>query len=184
MIYRWLVLFFFWPGIAFGWMTPGMTGVVDAGGGVLTIRPNTGGSTNWDCWNACAGALHDEQLSDQSDTSYVYTATLGEYERLGLADHTTETGTITNVRVYWRIKGDSGTTLRRYVYISTTTYASDVTLTTSYVDSYNDWAVNPEDSQAWEWTDIDALTVGARSDPAGLSDNQYWSEAWVEVTYE
>lgn len=73
--------------------------------------------------------------------------------------------TISKITLYARVKilnAQEGSALR--LRIKTEGSATDPsgykTATTSYTDESNDWAVNPDDSQAWENTDLDDLQIG------------------------
>jgi hypothetical protein len=141
-----------------------------------------------------AATAHYTVCGDGSDATYAYTLlTNGDYEDLyNLADHTTETGTISNVAISIRGKYVSHGANDVAAYRHVKTHSIDYTpgsnfgllnLSTSIsTDTYNS-ATNPNTSAAWTWAEIDALQVGYDVfDDTALSD-AYINDVWVDVTY-
>lgn len=144
-------------------------------GNSTNLTPNTG--ANWECI--------DESTPDE-DSTYVENGDSGyATDTYQTADHTTETGTITNVRIYCRVKiGSIGGDGQIVVRSGGTDYATDIAPTTSYDDYYKDYTDNPADSAAWEWSDIAALEVGVNlSGGTGSSRYARCTQVWAVVTY-
>jgi hypothetical protein len=134
----------------------------DAGASGLIIRPNgvgkesdwypVGSTSNWECV--------DDSTADE-DTTFVNITAKSKKDFYSLQNHTTENGTISNVRLQVRAKGNPGAELdlglvTDLVECQGQTY----TLTTSYANYYDDWAVNPATLADWTWSDIDSLEAG------------------------
>jgi len=60
---------------------------------------------------------------------------------------------------------------------TTITDGTQISLTTAYTTSSQQWNTNPADGQPWEWSDIDALQIGISLLSA------YCSQVYVEVNY-
>lgn len=99
-------------------------------------------------------------------------------------DHTTESGTITNVRVYSRAMQTLAETYAEEVEMGGTAYVGTThTPTGSWVDYYSDWADDPSGG-AWTWTDIDNLQAGVKSiGVGGWTGTLSCTAVWVVVTY-
>ena len=126
--------------------------------GTLTIWTPIGSPNNWECV--------DEATPDE-DTTYVFTSSKNEPESYNLQDHTTETGSISNVRLYVRVKGKAGIDLQPLIVVDGTEIReAKWALTTFYTDYYCDWAINPITLADWTWADIDTLEAGFASKDA------------------
>ena len=154
----------------------------------LTIRPTGVGNTtqltpvgetnNWECV---------DDVTPDDDTTRVSPTAVLKYDTYQMANHTSETGGISNVRVHIRCMqyaSDSGDYARAMVRSGGTDYyGSSETLTLGYDDYYHDWALNPADSEAWEWSDIDALEAGIE-----LSKNDTVSprctQVYIVITFD
>lgn len=104
----------------------------------------------------------DETPDHDVDTTYNYSSTSGQADRIGTDDLSVTPDTIYNVRT--RVvarKTDAGAaTLKVGVYSSTTEDLSAAQgLSTDYEFFHHDNEINPADSAAWEKADIDALQV-------------------------
>ena len=150
--------------------------------GTLIIRPNAvgtksdwnpvGSTNNWECV--------DEVTADE-DTTFVNTTSKNKKDFYNLQDHTTETGSISNVRLYVRAKGNAGAGIAPTLKISGVEYPEQTqTLTTSYADYYADWATNPAGGN-WTWSNIDALEAGFRSGTAAVEHRV--TQSYLNVTY-
>ena len=135
------------------------------GTGTFIIRPNAVGSmtewtpvgsaNNWECV--------DEATPDE-DATYVTTSIKGEADSYNLQDHTTETGSISNVRLYVRARGEESANIRLHIVVDGTEVNSEkIALTAFFDDYYLDWAINPVTQTDWTWTDIDTLEAGFNS---------------------
>ena len=114
--------------------------------------------------------VDEDRLSPDEDATYVWwngiVAALDLYEA---QDHTTETGTINYVQVYARAKSHEIAPHEDAIYkivcsptstCSIVFKSSNIDLITSYMTYNKTWGVNPDDSAAWEWADIDNLSFG------------------------
>ncbi len=152
----------------------------------LTIRPSADGT-----FTAWTGAYTDvNETVQDGDTSYVSASATALSESYQLQNHTTETETISNVRViiYARqIGGDEQ--LHLTLVINGTEYLG--TLITpkatgqKYEEYTSDWATNPATVEAWTWSDIDTLEAGISSLANGAwTGEERVTQLYVEVTYE
>jgi len=150
------------------------------------LRPSDNGTfTNWTAVGATNNWECVDEVPSDNDTTYVYIAANDVRDSYNLQAHTTETGTITNVRVYVRaLCALAGKTIRLAVVIGGTAYeaAAAKALTTSYADYYDDWAQNPETPDAWTWDAIDALEVSFMSVKLAGKEARV-TTVWLEVTY-
>lgn len=136
----------------------------------------------------------DEETPDDAST-YVYnSATSYQRDLYNVADHSTGTGTISNitvyVRVYWaggnnpnqnwaRIAVKSGSTVDEYE-------ITDMPTRQTWYDRAYEWATNPDTDNAWTWDEIDSLQIGIalREAYIGGPANAYCTQVYVEVEYE
>ncbi len=149
------------------------------------LRPNDVGTlTNWTAFGAANNWECVNEVPSDNDTTYVTTSGNNIHDSYNLQDHTTGSGTISNVRVYARAKSlTAGKILRLTVVVGgTEDESADITLTDAYVDYYADWAQNPVTSANWTWTEIDALEAGFRNTVAGKVEHRV-TTVWVVVTY-
>jgi hypothetical protein len=152
-----------------------------------TLRPNAAGDetalAKWSVdynWQAV-----DEEVADET-TTYVYNNTSLGYLRdlYNLPAHSIGSGTINFIKIYFRCKYTSsqGYAKPSLKSDSTVTDGTEITLTTSWVTYSQQWDTNPADSQAWEWTDIDALQIGVSLRRTGTGWAQC-TQVYVEVDY-
>jgi len=138
----------------------------------------TSPTTHWD-------KVDDAWDSPDEDSTYIWADTNGDYKDLyNLSNHTTETGSITNVRVVARVYRETGDGdyIVLHVYTDGSQYDSPAqTVTTSYADVYYDWATNPAGGD-WDWTDIDNLVAGATFTRSQNRDI-FCTQLYVRVTY-
>jgi len=154
----------------------------------LTIRPNAAGDlTQWTAVGDTANYLCVDEATSDEDTTYVSCTVQNKEDLYNLENHTTQTGAISNVRVYIRAKltaaGDDQITIE--VKTGGTTYAgTTVSPTTTYADYYSDWAQNPQTASAWTWAQIDALQAGFKSVKVGaVFTGERVTQLYVIVTY-
>ncbi|UCC27610.1 MAG: hypothetical protein JSW29_05950, partial [Candidatus Bathyarchaeota archaeon] len=159
-------------------------GEQDVGGSGLVLRPNAvgkksdwypvGSTSNWECV--------DESASDE-DTTFVNITEKSKKDFYNLQNHTTESGPISNVRVHVRAKGDLGAELNLRLVTGLVEYQGQIhTLTTSYANYCDDWAVNPETLVDWTWSDIDALEAGFVSSTSSEVEHIV-TQLYVNVTW-
>lgn len=136
-------------------------------GGVYVLAPNAAGDTS--DWTASAGNPYecvDEVPPTFTDYLYTDAATTETVHLLNLAALPGAADSIAGVGVMAYAKLDAAGTgsLRCKLKAgSTTANGADVGLSTSaqWVTAY--WAVNPDDSAAWETADIAALQIGVET---------------------
>ncbi len=151
--------------------------------GTLIIRPNAAGTkadwnpvgstNNWECV---------DEVTPDEDTTFVNTTSKVKKDFYNLQDHTTETGAISNVRLYVRAKGNAGAEILPTLKIGGVEYPGQThTLTTSYADYYHDWATNPAGG-SWTWSTIDAMEAGFRSSTTSAVEHRV-TQFYLNVTY-
>jgi hypothetical protein len=142
-------------------MSPGTTD--------LTLRPISDytysgvrgypGFTTANLWSFVDDATPDD------DSTYIFTNYwVGSGEVVfNATDHTTETGPINSVTVYFRARNNivDGNTCRNLIEThGTTYYATAKSLTMQYALYSDTWLLNPFTGAAWTWAEIDALRFG------------------------
>lgn len=136
-------------------------------GGIYVLSPNAG-STN-ENWTASAG--NPEECVDElpvSYSDYIYTdGTVDNTEHLfGLTNLAITPSEINAVGVFCNIMSPEPTSsyLRTLLKSGTTTdVGSSVGVDTSSIWISSFYAINPDDSAAWEKADIDALEIGVET---------------------
>lgn len=133
---------------------------------VETLLPSANGTTN----NfAASGAASnylcvDDPTDYDSDTTYTYSANVGDKDLYAMSNMATTSGTVKGVRfsAVWR-KDDAGTkeAAMRVRSGGSESSLTTTTLTTSYVVTSQDTTVNPVDSVAWSITTVNAVELGA-----------------------
>ncbi len=136
-----------------------------------TLRPNAAGDE--ESINTVVGdgvgthhTVVDEAIADDG-TSYVRNDAGGAYQRdlYNIADSGVGAGAINKITVHFRcqvnkIPGDKvKASIKSNVTVADGAekiLAGDET----WEDFTQEWALNPDDSAAWEWADIDALQIG------------------------
>jgi len=163
-----------------------------AANSTLILRPNGAGSETSITSQYPDSTYHwdkvDEESPDDNGT-YVYQTTTSYLRDLyAIPNHTSESGTINSITVYFRVAtGNEG-----YGYYAKPSIKSDSTVTdgTSYSSSsatyatYSQtWTTNPADSQPWEWADIDALQIGVQIRQTTAGKSARCTQVYVEVDY-
>jgi len=160
---------------------------ISPGALTLTIRPNSDVSIAWTPLGGGSNYVEVDEEAQDGDTSYVYANTPNKIDQYGLTDHTTETGTISNVRVniYAKLTAAGDEQVQISVKVAGTVYIGSAhTLTTSYALYYHDWANNPATGQPWTWTQIDALVAEIKSLKVGTAfTGERVTQLYVQVTY-
>lgn len=124
-----------------------------------------GNSPNFAC-------VDEDRLLPNEDTDYVWwnNVALG-LDLYELPNCTTETGIINYVQVYARAKSHDIPQKVDGIYkiicspdsVCSNVYESaDINLVTNYTTYSKVWKKNPDDSNDWEWADINALSIGAK----------------------
>lgn len=155
------------------------------------LRPNASGDET-SIASAWPSGTHwdkvDEVVAD-TDT-YVYMSTTA-YQRdlYNLPAHSTGSGTISKITVYFRCWGTSNLTCKAKASIksdSTVTDGTEKTFAASYTwETFSqEWSTNPADSAAWEWADIDLLQIGVSIHGNTASGHTACcTQVYVEVAY-
>ena len=126
--------------------------------------------------------VDENRLAPDEDTTYVWwngiVAALDLYE---LQDSTTETGTINYVQIFARGKSHNYSQSIDGVYkiicspdsdCANVYKSDDINLTNNYTTYNKVWATNPDDDDAWEWTDIDLLCIGVECSSPSISSSE------------
>lgn len=162
---------------------------------VLILRPNADTETIRQI--PSTGETHynliDEETKDEAD--YLKTDDInGRTDIYGFPNHSSETESINSVTVKCYAKyiltGTTSNTVSidPLVSIGGTTYLSGAQTVSNSVTLYSyTWSLNPNTSEAWTWTQIDALLAGDKIIGGYVDKNNtkfvYCYQLWVEVAY-
>ena len=154
---------------------------------IETLRPNAAGDETSIPYQSPASTAHwdkvDEAVADDS-TTFLYEGTSTHRDLYNLPA-SSGSGTINFIKIYIRCES-SGEVLRdAYPSLksgSTVTDGTKIDLTSSWVTYSEQWSINPDDSAAWEWADIDALQIGVKL-TGGRGDTASCTQVYVEVDY-
>jgi len=160
---------------------------VTASVSTLTIRPNAAGTFSQ--WTPVGDSPNyrcvDEEIRD-GDVTYVRDTVGKKSDSYNLQDHTTQTGSISNVRVVaWAYDAAGPENLHLTLVISGTQYlGAKQILTGSYAQYTENWAQNPATGANWTWSNIDALEAGIYTVPTGKwTGDVHVTQLYIEVTY-
>jgi hypothetical protein len=162
----------------------------------LILRPNR--DTVPSEQECSSGVTHyvliDEATKDEAD--YLMnpdTATTTKTDLYKLQSHGEESGTINSVTVklyanYALIGTDSGTAyVKPMIRVSDTNYGDNQALTDAVALYSQTWTTNPYTSEAWTWTQVDALIAGDALTNSATDNKNYKAtycyQLWVEVAY-
>ncbi len=128
-------------------------------------------------------ALVDEAGADDFTTRVEEYGTSGFHRDLYALPASAGAGTINKITVHFRCRAttNGGERTKASIKSNSTVTDGDVkdfTDTISWFNFSQEWAVNPADSQAWEWADIDALEAGV-----SLMTHTMCTQVYVEVDY-
>jgi len=148
-----------------------------------TLRPN--GTANTGNNTIVGGATAHEVCADESDDTYNERSNGDPWlVRLHLEDSGYSGGIINKITAYWRVnRGGGSTDLNLFIYINGQTYYgyNPFVMAGGWEEQNYEFTLNPDDSQAWEWTDIDDLIIGvATGEP--WAGNMV-SEMWIVVNW-
>lgn len=153
---------------------------------VETLRPNGAGDETAIEFQFPDSDAHwdkvDEVVADDATTRVWMSDT--SYERdLYALPASTGSGTISKITVHFRCY-THGTSFAKASIKSGTTVTDGVEKSLSYGwDDYSqEWALNPDDGEAWEWADIDELQIGVSMKGDGSLD-VFCTQIYVEVDY-
>lgn len=160
----------------------------------LTLRPNAVGALTQLKDYPVAGNNYDkvDETSPDNYNTFVYNNTKDAAWRddlYGLPNHTTETGTITKISVFyvWKKERGSENCWGRYdikIGAGATINGADVALVDWETTSY-DFFTNPDTGVAWTWGNIDDLQMGVGFKVPVIVPNQQGTctQAYVVVYY-
>lgn len=149
----------------------------------LTIGGDTPAATNYESV--------DEAVADD-ETTYVYSPWAGATWRRDLYNlpaHSVGSGTINFVKIYFRCReiyafGSNCHAKPSQKSGAVVTDGTDVSLSNTWTTYSQQYNINPEDSAAWEWADIDALQIGVYLQGDSEEEvNAACTQVYVEVDY-
>lgn len=132
----------------------------------------------------------DEETADD-DTTYVRNDN-ADYERdlYNIDDSGVGAGTINKITLYFRVLGTAtGNCVKGAIKSnSTATETAEKDPGTDFgADTWGtytkEWATNPADSEAWAWTDINALQIGVVLKEPAARNAAYCTQVYVVVDY-
>jgi hypothetical protein len=163
----------------------GIKRLIDIRNDVETLRPNAEGDELNLSQFPFTGQNYqkvDEAVPDE-DTTYVNQSFLSWERDLYNLPASSGSGTINDITVYIRCREYTIGYAKVVIKASGTVDEGDQeSLTTSYVYYDETWNLNPDDSAAWEWADIDALQIGV-SLKSDTGDYARCTQVYVEVDY-
>ena len=157
----------------------------------LTLRPNGAGDetnqtiggdtpagTNWESV--------DETVADD-DTTYVYARPLRLRDLYNLPA-SSGSGAISKITVYAKVKVTDKAVCEVQISIKSGATTTDSALKSiaandTWETVSQGWALNPDDSEAWEWADIDGLQIGTYL-LGSMSEQASCTQVYVGVVVE
>lgn len=132
---------------------------------VETLRPNEAGDeTNIEFQYPGTGEHWDkvDEVEADGNATRVYSETADWRRDLYNLPASSGSGTINSVKVYATVWGYAG---NRYAKVAlkageTVDEGDSVAMDETWKLISKEWTTNPDDSEAWEWPDIDALQIG------------------------
>jgi len=157
---------------------------ISPGSVILTIRPASDVSIEWTPKGGGSNYVEIYETSHDDDTTYVSDSAGKNVDQYGLDDHTTESGSISQVKMYIWCYQTGAESMDIGIVSGATTDVVSITPASTWTEYTNTWTNNPDDSQAWEWADIDALQAYIKSTKVGgWSGTEYVTQIYYEVTY-
>jgi len=167
---------------------------VDLRNDIETLRPDSpGDECNIPSYYGCSACPDHYDCVDEVDaddmSTYVSCDDSSYYRDLyNIANHSIGSGTINHIIVYARCRGNSDTPGAPGLKIAiksdgTVTEDIEYLPTTAWVLYSKQWDVNPADSEAWEWADIDALQIGVALKWTNFAGFTNCTQMYVEVDY-
>lgn len=160
-----------------------------------TLRPNAAGDeTSIPSQYPDSGSHYDKVDEELADNDLTYVGlTMGRKEwfrDLYNLPVSSGSGGINKIKVYFRCKNTLGDypayfKARASVKSGTTVADGDVEglRLTSYSDFSMEWATNPDDGKAWEWSDIDGLQIGVSLYADAYPTETRCTQVYVEIDY-
>jgi len=143
--------------------------------GIDSVEPVT--STHWE-------AVDDPVLSPDDIITYVYTTSTTQQKDAYTLANTSQTGTITSVRVYFRVRssGPKSHFMQPFLRLDgNETAGSEINHTTNTWTTYSEILARPGGG-SWTWTDINNLQVAVGLRDADVGHPQL-TQVYVEVDY-
>lgn len=151
---------------------------------ILTITPDSDVSIKWTPKSGGSNYVEVNEITHDDDTSYVSTAKQNKVDQYGLDNHTTESGGISQIKMYIWCYQTGAENLKIGIISGAITDTVTITPGSTWTEYTNTWTKNPDDGLDWEWTDIDALQAYIKSrNVGGWSGTQYVTQIYYEVTY-
>ena len=164
------------------------------GGGTAELEINPTADGHETDWTPKGAGSHYVEVDDPSgspdDATTEVNINGGNQEDYWvMADHTTETGNILNVRLNLRVKHNVGGeefNFALYDSVNGEWHGSDIADDTSWTTYYLDLdSTNPLTASQWTWADIDATELGIRSRSiGGFTGIEYCTMGYINITYE
>lgn len=160
-----------------------------------TLRPNAAGAetnlaiggsspaaTNWESVDE---AIADDGITDVHCAGGMVGAT--KCDLYNIADSGVGSGTINKITVHIRSKTLLKADSHQHITIKSNSTVTEGTqkdwvADNTFEDFSQEWALNPADSEAWEWADIDALQIGITI-TCGEEVDAYCTQVYVVVDY-
>ncbi len=156
----------------------------------LILRPNAAGDLTENAgYHSPNYGEVDEEVADDSTTYVRTTSVWPTYKKdlYNLPNHTTEYGIINSITIYFRGMGDASYACYFKPFLKSDSTETEGTLQypTTWETFSQTWTINPADSAAWEWADIDALQIGVSmcQSAAGGATEVRCTQVYVEVDY-
>jgi len=137
----------------------------------IAFRPDSAGDETNITDQFPASGSHWDKVDEESaddDTTYVYSSTDSVWKRdLYNLPASSQSGTITKITLYFRVKGYYNVLQAKGVIKSDSTVTETAGKNPCLDFGFGvwgtysqDWSTNPADGLAWEWADIDNLQIG------------------------
>lgn len=128
----------------------------------------------------------DEVIADENTTFLVTVAYNTFLRDLHNLPASSGSDAINFIRVYVRTRSNrnlSGSFIKMSLKVGTTiSDGSEVLLSNSYENYFNQWNTNPDTGSTWTWSNINALQIGfAQKGTDYLVSRPYTTQVWVEI---
>lgn len=158
-----------------------------------TLRPNAAGDEESIPFGTSGAGNHwqdvDEAAADDDTTYVMNTAGAWTRDLYNLPASGVGVGTINHITVHVRGKGGhiTNTRIKASIKSGGTVDDSDqmyYAIIDTWENFNEEWAVNPDDSNAWEWSDIDDLQIGVSLLGYPVTEKgSYCTQVYVVVDY-
>lgn len=130
---------------------------------VVTLYPTSDASVQWTPNSGGTNYTQVDDVSPDSDTTYVSESTAGDIDRYGITDLSSSSETVFALeeRVVWRMDDAGPRTARQLIRTGGTNYVgSTQSMSSSYVLYRGIRDRNPGTSNRWTGTEVNALEIG------------------------